>query len=99
MRSYPEGKTQKKVLSHLTKQSVVSKRIKTPDLIRRVWVGVLVVTLVSSSKKLNHYCSVLCMGFKAIGPVCYVMNVKEPSALVLREWVWLYIVPTVPCKP
>ena len=28
-----------------------------------------------------HYCFVLGMGCKAVGPVCFVSHVKEPSAL------------------
>ena len=38
-----------------------------------------VVTLVSLSKTLNHYCFVLRMGRKAVGPVHCVMHVKDPS--------------------
>ena len=37
--------------------------------IDRVWVSVLVVTLVSLSKTLNHYCCVLQVGLNAVGHV------------------------------
>ncbi len=45
---------------------------------------VLVVTLVSS-KTLNQYCCVLRMGREAVDPVCCVMHVKEPSALIVKR--------------
>ena len=54
-------------------------------LISRVWVRVPVVTLVSLSKTLNHYCFILRMGCKAVGPVCCVMHVKEHRALIRKE--------------
>ena len=48
--------------------------------------GVLVfVVLVSLSKTLNHNCSVLRMGRKAVGPVCCVMHIKEPRTLIVKE--------------
>ena len=76
-------------------------------LISRVWVRVPVVTLVSLSKTLNHYCFILRMGCKAVGPVCCVMHVKEPSALIVKRrgsprcfLVWLAAdCATAPCKP
>ncbi len=37
-------------------------------------------TCVFKSKTLNHDCFVLQMGRKAVGPVCCVTHVKEPSA-------------------
>ena len=53
------------------------------------------VTLVSLSKTLNH-CFVLRMGRKAVGPMCCVTHVKEPSALIEKRrgsprcsWLWL----------
>ena len=54
-------------------------------LISRVWVPVLVLTLVSVSKTLNRYCFVLSMGHKTIGPMCYAMHVKEPITLDMKE--------------
>ncbi len=67
----------------------------------RVWVRVPVLTLVSLSKTLNHYCFVLRMGRKAVGPVCCVTHVKEPSALIEKSrgppqcsrFDWLHIAP------
>ena len=44
-----------------------------------------VAALVSLSKTLNHNCFVLRMGRKAVGPVCYVMHVKEPRTLIVKE--------------
>ena len=44
-----------------------------------------VVTLVSSSKTLNHSCFGL--GRKAVGSVCCVMHVKEPSERIVSEGV------------
>ena len=54
-------------------------------LISRVWVRVPVLTLVSLSKTLDHYCFVLLMGSKAVGPVCCVLHVKEPNALSAKN--------------
>ncbi len=59
------------------------------------------MTLVSLSKTLNLCFCVLRMGRKAVGPVCCVMLVKEPSALVVKRrgsplcsWFeWLHIAP------
>ena len=67
----------------------------------RMWVWFQVATLVSLSKTLNHNCFVLRMGRKAVGPVCCVMHVKEPSTLIVKRrglprcfWLgWLQIVP------
>ena len=60
---------------------VVAQRIRAPDsssalvfLISRVWVRVLVMTLVSFSKTPNHYWCVLRMGRKAVGIVCWEKN-------------------------
>ena len=57
------------------------------------------VTLVSLSKTLNH-CLVLRMGRKAVGPMCCVTLVKEPSALIEKRrgslrcsWLWLLYAP------
>ena len=53
-----------------------------------MWVRILacpVAALVSLSKTLNHNCFVLRMGRKAVGPVCYVMHVKEPRTLNVKE--------------
>ena len=44
-----------------------------------MWVRFPVAALVSFSKTLNHNCFVLRMGRKAVGPVCCVIHVKEPS--------------------
>ena len=41
-------------------------------------------TCVSLSKILNH-CLVLPMGRKALGPMCYVVHVKVPSALIEKR--------------
>ena len=52
----------------------------------RMWVRIPpwpVAALVSLSKTLNHNCFVLRMGRKAVGPVCYVMHVKEPRTLII----------------
>ena len=67
----------------------------------RMWVRFPVVALVSLSKTLNHNCFVLRMGRKAVGPMYYVMHVKEPSALIVKKrgfprcvWLgWLQIAP------
>ena len=65
----------------------------------------LVVTLVSWSKTLNHcktinHCFVLRMGRKAVGPMCCVKHIKEPSALIEKRrgsprcsWLWLLYAP------
>ncbi len=37
------------------------------------------------SKALNHYCFVLGMECKAVGPVCCVMHQKEPSDTYHKE--------------
>ena len=50
----------------------------------RVWVRVPVLTLVSLSQTLSHYCCAPRMGHKAVGPVCCVMHVKEPATFCLR---------------
>ncbi len=84
----------------------MAERIKTLDLalvflISRVWVRVPVMTLASLSKTPNHFCCVLRMGCKAVGPVCCVMYVKELSALIVKRrsspqcsWFdWLHIAP------
>ena len=42
-----------------------------------VWVRVLVLTLMSVSKTIKHYCFVLWMGRKDVCPVCNEMSVKE----------------------
>ena len=42
-------------------------------LISKLWVQVPVQTLVSLCKTLNHYCFILQMGRKAVGPVCYLI--------------------------
>ena len=69
--------------------SVVAGQIREPDSSSGVSfqqsVGSRVVTLVFFSKTLNHHCSVLQMGSKAIGSVCCVMHVKEPSALIVKR--------------
>ena len=44
-----------------------------------------VAALVSLSKTLNRNCFVLRMGYKAVGPVCRVMHVKEPRTLIVKE--------------
>ncbi len=70
-------------------------------LISRLWVRVPVVALVSLSKTLNRYCIALRMGRKAVGPVCCVTHVQEPSALIAKRrgsprwsWFdWLHIAP------
>ena len=57
------------------------------------------VTLVSLSKTFNH-CFVLRMEHKAVGPMCCVTHVKEPSALIEKRrgsprcsWLWLLNAP------
>ncbi len=50
-------------------------------LISRVLVRVPVIALVSLSKTLNHCCFVLRMGRNAVGLVCCVLHIKEPSVL------------------
>ena len=71
------------------KWGVVAERSSLPDsssgVSSRMWVRILVVTLVSLSKTLNHNCFVLRMGRKAVGPVCCVMHVKEPRTLIVKE--------------
>ena len=68
-------------------------------LISRVWVRIPSCDTVSLSKTLNH-CFVLRMGRNAIGPMCCVMHVKEPSALIEKRrgsprcsWLWLLNAP------
>ncbi len=64
-------------------------------------------TCVLKKDSLNHYCYVLRMGCKAVGPVCCVMHVKEPSTLIVKRrgsplcfLVWLAAhCATAPCKP
>ena len=54
----------------------------------RMWIRITawpVAALVSLSKTLNHNCFVVWMGRKAVGPVCCVMHVKEPSTLIVKE--------------
>ena len=71
--------------------SVVAKRSNALDSssgVVRMWVRIPawpVAALVSLSKTLNHNCFVLRMGRKAVGPVCYVMHVKEPRTLMVTE--------------
>ena len=50
-----------------------------------MWVWFPVAALVSLSKTLNHNCFVLRMGRKAVGPVCCVIHVKEPSTLIVKR--------------
>ena len=50
-----------------------------------MWVRFPVAALVSLSKTLNHNCFVLRMGRKAVGPVCCVIHVKEPSSLIVKR--------------
>ncbi len=77
------------ILSNCQKWRVVAERIKITGLwcfrLSRVWVRVPVVTLVSLSKTLNHYYFVLRMGRKAVGLVCCVTHVKEPSSLIEKR--------------
>ena len=56
------------------------------------------VTLVSLSKTLNH-CFVLQMGRKAVGPMCCVTHVKEPSALIEKKRGFAPLFLVNPCKP
>ena len=64
-----------------------------------MWVRLPVAALVSLSKTLNHNCFVLRMGRKAVGPVCCVMHVKEPSTLiVIREGVCPGVSGLVGCR-
>ena len=71
--------------------SVVAERSSALDSssgVVRMWVRIPtwpVATLVSLSKTLNHHCFVLRMGRKAVGPVCYVMHVKELRTLIMKE--------------
>ena len=54
----------------------------------RMWVRIPawpVAVLASLRKTLNLNCLVLRMGRKAVGPVCCVMHVKEPRALIMKE--------------
>ncbi len=64
---------------------VVAERHQTQALvfmINRVWARVPFLIPVSLSKTFDHYCFVLWMGRKAIGPMCCVlMHIKEPSTL------------------
>ena len=56
--------------------------------VARMWVRIPawpVAALVSLSKTLNHNCFVIRMGRKAVGPVCCVMQVKEPRTLIVKE--------------
>ena len=68
-------------------------------LISRVWVRIPSRDTVSLSKTLNH-CFVLRMGRKAVGSMCCVTHVKEPSALIEKRrgsprcsWLWLLNAP------
>ena len=69
--------------------SVVAERSSALDSssgIVRTWVRISawpVAALVSLSKILNHNCFVLRMGRKAVGPVCCIMHVKEPTTLIV----------------
>ena len=64
------------------------------------------VTLVSLTKTFNH-CFLLRMGCKAVGPMCSVNALKEPSTLIEKgrgssrcSWLdWQHIAPSAPCKP
>ncbi len=69
-------------------------------LLSRVWARVLVLTLVSLSKTLKHYCFGFQLGLKAVGSVCCVMQVKEPSYTIAKRrvlprcfWQWLLSAP------
>ena len=68
--------------------SVVAERSTALDSssgVVRMWVRIPawpVAAHVSLSKTLNHNCSVLQMGRKAVGPVCCVMHIKEPRTLI-----------------
>ena len=53
--------------------------------ITKCYSGKPVAALVSLSKTLNHNCFVLRMGRKAVGPVCCVMQAKEPRTLIVKE--------------
>ena len=77
-------------------------------LISRVWVWIpQSLTFVSLSKTLYH-CFVLRVGRKAVGPMCCVTHVKDPSALAQKgrgsprcSWLWLLYAPEHllnPCK-
>ncbi len=67
---------------------VAAERIRAPNsssgVSDRRGVG-SVLTLVSLSKTLNHYCFILRMGRKAVGLVCCVMHVEEPSYTYRKE--------------
>ena len=71
--------------------SVVAERSSALDSssgVVRMWVRIPawpVAALVSLSKTLNHNCSVLGMGHKAVGPMCCVMHIKEPRTLIVKE--------------
>ncbi len=52
---------------------------------QQIGVRVPVLTLVSLSKTLYHYCCVFRMGRKAVGPVCCVTHVKEPIARIVMR--------------
>ena len=43
-----------------------------------------VAALVSLSRTLYHNCFILRMERKAVGPVCYMMHVKEPRTLIVK---------------
>ena len=72
-------------------RSVVAERSSALDSssgVVEMWVRIPawpVAALVSLSKTLNHNCFILRMGRKAVGPVCCVMHVKEPRALIMKE--------------
>ena len=65
-----------------------SRALDSSSGVVRMWVRIPawpVAALVTLSKTLNHNCSVLPMGRKAVGPVCCVMHVKEPRTLIVKE--------------
>ena len=72
-------------------RSVVAERSSALDSssgVVRMWVRIPawpVAALVSLSKTLKHNCFNLQMGRKAVDPVCYVMHVKEPRTLIVKE--------------
>ncbi len=47
----------------------------------------------------NHYCCILQIGHKAVGPVCCVMHLREPSALIVKRRGSAAYSATGPCKP
>ena len=66
----------------------VSSALDSSSGVVRMWVRIPawpVAALVSLSKTLNHYCSVLRMERKAVGPVCCVVHVKESRTLIVKE--------------